>query len=122
LSLNSNFVGYGVLNVYDNLYMLETNSDYNESLHVVSRGIKRKLNKETSSSLWHRRLGHISKFRVERLVSNVILDSLDFSDFEVCVQCIKGKHTKTRRLGAYRTTDILELIHTDICGPFPSAS
>ena len=26
------------------------------------------------------------------------------------------------RLGANRSTDILELIHTDICGPFPIAS
>ena len=33
---------------------------------------------------WHKRLGHISKSRVERLVSDGILDSLDFSDFDIC--------------------------------------
>ncbi|RVW47329.1 Retrovirus-related Pol polyprotein from transposon TNT 1-94 [Vitis vinifera] len=66
--------------------------------------------------------GHISKSRVERLVSDGILDSLDFSDFDICVECIKGKQTKTKKLGANRATDVLELIHTDICGPYPTAS
>ncbi|RVW90885.1 Retrovirus-related Pol polyprotein from transposon TNT 1-94 [Vitis vinifera] len=114
--------GTGLLNVYDNLYLLETVPSYNETLHVESRGTKRKLNKDNSASLWHKRLGHISKSRVERLVSDGILDSLDFSDFDICVECIKGKQTKTKKLGANRATDVLELIHTDICGPYPTAS
>ncbi|RVW38157.1 Retrovirus-related Pol polyprotein from transposon TNT 1-94 [Vitis vinifera] len=114
--------GTGLLNVYDNLYLLETVPSYNETLHVESRGTKRKLNKDNSASLWHKRLGHISKSRVERLVSDGILDSLDFSDFDICVECIKGKQTKTKKLGANRATDVLELIHTDIYGPYPTAS
>ena len=32
------------------------------------------------------------------------------------------KDTKHKRLGAYRAMKVLELIHTDICGPFPTAS
>lgn len=122
MSINSNVVGTGLLNVFDNLYLLETIASYNATLHVESRGTKRKLTKENSASLWHKRLGHISKSRVERLVSDGILDSLDFSDFDVCVECIKGKQTKIKKYGAHRTTDVLELIHTDICGPFPMAS
>ena len=122
LSFNSNVVGTGYLSIYDNLYLLDTIASYNESLHVESRGTKRKLNKENSATLWHKRLGHISKGRVERLVSDGILDSLDFSDFDVCVECIKGKQTKVKRLGANRSSDVLELIHTDICGPFPTES
>ena len=94
LSLNSNIVGTGLLNVYDNLYLLETISSYNKTLHVESRGIKRKINKENSTTLWHRRLGHISRNRVERLVSNGILDSLYFTNFNVCIECVKGKQTK----------------------------
>ncbi|KAL5545756.1 hypothetical protein UlMin_005443 [Ulmus minor] len=122
LSINSNVVGTGLLNVYDNLYLLETFPSYNETLHVESRGTKRKLNKDNSASLWHKRLGHISKSRVERLVSDGILKTLDFSDFDICVECIKGKQTKTKKLGANRATDVLELIHTNICGPYPTAS
>ena len=51
-----------------------------------------------------------------------ILDSPDFADFEICTNCIKGKQTNTRRFGANRATDVLQPIHTDICGPFPKVS
>ena len=51
-----------------------------------------------------------------------ILDFLDFIDFDVCVECVKGKKNKTKRLGANRSTEVLELIHTYICGQFPTAS
>jgi len=55
-------------------------------------------------------------------VSNEILDSIDFTSFDVCVKCIKGKQTKSKKLGAYRAIDVLELIHMDICGPFHTSS
>ena len=70
-----------------------------------------------SSKLWHCRLGHISRGRMERLVKNEILLPLDFSDADKCVDCIKGKFAKTIKKGAVRATRVLELIHTDICGP-----
>ena len=54
-------------------------------------------------------------------MSDRILDPLDFIDFDVCVNCIKGKQKNIRILGANRTSDILELIHTDIYGSFPTA-
>ncbi|KAL1569026.1 hypothetical protein AAHA92_00559 [Salvia divinorum] len=122
LSNNSGIVGTGSLSAYDNLYMLDSVTSYSEALHVESKGTKRKLNNENSANLWHKRLGHISKSRIERLVSDGILNTLTFSDLDVCVQCIKGKQTKHKKLGANRATNVLELIHTDICGPFPSAS
>ena len=55
-------------------------------------------------------------------MSNGILDSLDFTNFTVCVECIKGKQIKNKRLGANKASKVLELIHTNICGPFPKAS
>jgi len=36
----------------------------------------------------------------------------------VCVNCIKGKQTKHTKKGATRSTQLLEIIHTDIYGPF----
>jgi len=53
-------------------------------------------------------------------VSDEILEPLDLSDIEVCVECIKGKRTNIRKLCAERAKDILELVHTDICSPFPT--
>ena len=34
----------------------------------------------------------------------------------------KGKQKNTRRFGANRAIDVLELIHTNICGPFATVS
>ena len=48
-----------------------------------------------------------------------ILQDLDFSDFDTCVDYIKGKMTaKVRKTKIGRCTDVLDLIHTDIYGSF----
>ncbi|RVW81995.1 Retrovirus-related Pol polyprotein from transposon TNT 1-94 [Vitis vinifera] len=107
----------------DKLYKLNIKAtNENETLHSSNYGIKRKLMNENSSMLWHKRLGHISNQRMQRLVSDGILDPLDFSDFQVCIECIKGKQTNMKKKNANRCSDVLELIHTDICGPFPTPS
>ena len=72
--------------------------------------------------LWYKHLGHISNQGIQRLVSKGILNPLDFSDFQVYIEHIKGKQTNMRENDANRYGDILELIHTDICGPFPTPS
>ena len=48
---NSNLVGSSSLLCYDNLYLLDTIASFNESLHVCTVGIKRKLTSENSASL-----------------------------------------------------------------------
>ena len=53
-----------------------------------------------SSNLWHKRLWHISKPRMELLVKDEILPPLNFNDFDFCVECIKGKLTKSRKEGS----------------------
>ena len=56
---------------------------------------------------------------IERLVKASILPPLEFSDLEQCIDCIKRKYVKNIKKGAKRSEGILEIIHTDICGPFP---
>ena len=46
-----------------------------------------------------------------------ILPPLEFSDLEQCINCIKGKYVKNIKKGAKPSAEILEIIHTDICGP-----
>ncbi|KAJ9558495.1 hypothetical protein OSB04_013109 [Centaurea solstitialis] len=65
-------------------------------------------------------IGHISKERMTRLVKDEIIEDLDFSDFDPCVNCIKGKMTNKNKKGANRSSSLLEIIYTDICGPFTS--
>ena len=53
-----------------------------------------------SSKLWHSRLGHISRGRIEHLVKASILPPLEFSDLEQCIDCIKEKYIKNIKKGA----------------------
>ena len=53
-------------------------------------------------------------------MSEGILDPLHLSNFQVCIECIKGKQRNMRKKDANRYGDVLELIHMDICGPFPT--
>ena len=72
---------------------------------------------EDSSFLWHQRLGHISIQMIKRLVNEGVLSALDFTNFETCVDYIKGKQTKKSKKGATRSEHLFGLIHTDICCP-----
>ena len=40
------------------------------------------------------------------------------NDLEICVDCCRGKMTKIRKKTAVRSSDLLEVIHTDISGPY----
>lgn len=64
-------------------------------------------------------LDHISKERVERLIRDDILPSLTFIGLGTCVDCMRGKFTKTNKKGSTRSSDLLEIIHTDISGRPP---
>nr|GEX64176.1 retrotransposon protein, putative, Ty1-copia subclass [Tanacetum cinerariifolium] len=69
--------------------------------------------------LWHCRLGHISKKRIEKLQHDGLLDSSDLRAFERCVSCMSGKMArKPDTHQVERAKDLLGLIHTDVCGPF----
>ena len=81
-------------------------------------GSKRSLVNERSVFLWDKRLDHISRERMERLIKNEILPDLDFTNLNICVDCIKEKQTKHTKKVATRSTQLLEIVHTDICGPF----
>ena len=81
----------------------------------VHTSTKRCVINEDSSMLWHLRLGHIFIQRIKRLVNDGVLSTLDFTDFHTCVDCIKGKQTNKSKKGAKKSTDILEIIHSDIC-------
>ena len=87
-------------------------------LNIDKATSKRSRIQERSFMLWHKRLGHISRERVEWLIKNDILPSLDFEDMEICVDCIRGKLSKAKNKGASRSSDLLEIVHTDISGPY----
>ena len=52
------------------------------------------------------------------LVKNNILPPLELSDLEQCREYIKGKYVKKIKKDVKWSVGILQIIHTDICGPF----
>ena len=83
---------------------------------------KRKRIYNVSSKLWHYRLDHILRVRIERLIKKSILLPLEFLDLEQCIDCIKEKYVKKIKKDDKRSVGILEIIYIDICGPFPVKS
>ena len=72
-----------------------------------------KVNNDSATYLQHCRLGHIGVKRMKKLHADGLLESLD-----ACEPCLMGKMTKTLFFGTMeQATDLLEIIHTDVCGP-----
>ncbi|KAJ9552489.1 hypothetical protein OSB04_016534 [Centaurea solstitialis] len=81
------------------------------------------LYKDDKSYMWHCRLGHISKKRITKLQSDGILESFDHTSNDECESCLLGKMTKAPFTGTCeRGKDLLDIVHTDVCGPFRSAT
>ena len=82
--------------------------------HIHNNEAKRcKVNNDSATYLWDCRLGHIGVKHIKKLHTSGILESLD-----ACEPCLMAKMTKTPFSGTMeRATDLLEIIHTDVCGP-----
>ncbi|KAL6325362.1 hypothetical protein AAG906_023207 [Vitis piasezkii] len=78
----------------------------------------------TDTSLWHRRLGHMSEKGMKMLLSKGKLPELKSIDFDMCESCILGKQKNVSFLKTGRTpkAEKLELVHTDLWGPSPVSS
>ncbi|GJR63509.1 retrotransposon protein, putative, ty1-copia subclass [Tanacetum coccineum] len=91
------------------------------SIYNVST--KRAKHNLDSTYLWHCRLAHISKKRIEKLQQEGLLKSTDDESFDQCVSCLSGKMTrKSFPHRPERATDLLGIIHTDVCGPLRHVS
>ena len=55
---------------------------------------------------------------MKKLHADGLLESLDYESLDACEPCLMGKMTKTAFSGTMeQATDLLEIIHTDVCGP-----
>lgn len=79
---------------------------------------------ESTSDLWHCRLGHMSQKGMKELLSRGKLPELKSVDLGMCESCIMGKQKKVSFLKGGRTLrpEKLDLVHTDVWGPSPVAS
>jgi hypothetical protein len=77
--------------------------------------------------LWHRRFGHLNEQAIKSLHSKGLVKGLDIEgneDMGLCKGCIYGKQHQEPfpQSGAKRATEILEIIHSDLCGPMRQPS
>ena len=122
VSLNNVFYFNAIpINGVFEILMDEHVSNGNNSLYSI--GNKRSKSNLISSYHWHCRLAHIGKDRMQKLQRDGLLHNINDESFDKCESCISGKMTK-KPFGdkPERATDLLELIHTDVCGPLRHVS
>ncbi len=72
--------------------------------------------------LWHHHMGHIGEAATKSLLQSVKGVTFPPSDkLSKCEPCIIGKHACSPHPSstAPKTTELLELLFCDLCGPFP---
>lgn len=84
--------------------------------------------KQANQSLWHFRLGHVNAFDMKKMITNKMVSGMDTIDVNTndkfCETCVLGKHTRKpfSKRANIRSKRVLELIHTDVCGPMSTAA
>jgi transposase InsO family protein len=98
-------------------------------LRVPHRSLAVKQNQHTPNCQhsWHRRFGHRHPEDVQKLEIKKMATGLKIQDCgirEVCECCIKGKMSRCPipKKATTRATSVLELVHTDLCGPMQNAT
>ncbi|GJY77592.1 chrysanthemyl diphosphate synthase [Tanacetum coccineum] len=90
---------------------------------IYNVSTKRAKHNLASTYLWHCRLAHISKKRIEKMQHEGLLKSTDDESFDQCISCLSGKMTRKSFLHRPESaTDLLGIIHTDVCGPLRHVS
>ena len=69
--------------------------------------------------IWHLKLSHIVEERINKLMKDGLLDSFSDESFSVCESYLQKKMIKLFFVGhKKRTTEVLTLVHTNVCDPF----
>ncbi|KAM1381427.1 hypothetical protein ACFX2I_023028 [Malus domestica] len=121
LYLNGRIISHG--NMIEGLFHLETNS----GMHCIAGGNtskpKRAREEVNQEKMWHLKLGHVNLDKIHKMSKDGYIRPLGNDQMGTCECCLKGKMTKSpfTRKGE-RATEILGLIHTDVCGPMSTTS
>lgn len=101
--------------LHDKLYYLDVES-YDHSASTATSG----------NTLWHQRLAHVNVASIRNMSEWSLSDSNPSSadDIGICEPCIKGKMARKtfNSRNEIRSKRVLELVHTDVCGPMKTVS
>nr|GEW28916.1 retrotransposon protein, putative, Ty1-copia subclass [Tanacetum cinerariifolium] len=99
----------------DNIY-----PNVSSTFNVSNKRVKYSLD---SYYLWHYRIGHMNKKRMDKLQRDGILQPTHDESLDKCKSCISGKMAhKPFSHKVERAKDLLALIHTDVYGLFRTVS
>lgn len=129
--LEVHFKNHGAV-IVDNGKVILTARRENGIFIVNSRGTKgaaysvKDGQAENNLVRWHRRFGHLNYQAINGLHDRGIIVDNDFSNIqlpqcEVCAMC-KITQKPYPKSASRKSAHLLEVIHSDICGPFSSAS
>jgi GAG-pre-integrase domain len=103
---------YGSSFMMNGLYILEIN----KLIFNINKRLK--ISHENMTFMWHCRIGHINEKRIKKLHEVGLLGNFNIETINVCESCLCGKMTKVSfSKKGERTSDLLAIIHTDVCGP-----
>ena len=112
---------YAQKQLVDGLYLITPkmyeihDTELNKSQNLP---LRRKASSNNSMYFCHLKLGHINLKRSDRLVKEGRLSYLTIQPLLVCTSCLEEKMTKRPfSTKDNRSKGVLELIHTDVCGP-----
>ena len=118
VSLDGNVVATGQLDKSSSgaLYMLDGKPNMQENFaHAVQ--VRNRIED------WHKRLGHASPDTLVHMAKEGLVDGLQLvgnTKMPFCETCQFGKQTRNPfPKEAVRSKKVLELIHSDVCGPMP---
>lgn len=99
----------------DKLYYLDLESSDHANAAVAK-----------SDSLWHSRLAHVHEAAIKRMCREGLVNGAELSETKVglCEPCVKGKMSRMpfKARSEIKSTRVLELVHTDVCGPMRTTS
>lgn len=79
-----------------------------------------------SSEMWHRRLGHVNSNYLNKMqdaVEGISIDQKADISKNSCVTCCEGKQSRLPFPSrGNRSTQLLDIVHTDVCGPMECAA
>lgn len=92
-----------------NLYFLDCASG-DEVCQVVS----------SNANLWHQRFGHLSESSLHKMMKNNLVNDMkcDIAKLDFCEPCAIGKNHRTSfpKKKEKESSEILDLVHSDVCG------
>lgn len=81
---------------------------------------------EDTGEVWHCRFGHLNQTSLMTLADKEMVKGLPKIKLTkaVCEICMKGKQVRTNipKQSVWKASRVLELVHTDICGPISPVS